>query len=188
MSLLRRISLSRAEKTERRELPRGTSFNDLSMGAASWGDDGESHQERPQGSPAPPLAPASVPASPRVLPIHATPFGSAPAPGGFLKSPALSIPRTSVAHLLEQRLKTAECGTPRSLLDMQSPSLPTPRASMGSSSPGSPLTPRAPAAADASEPGTPRSPRTPGGRRRKSGKIDGMDYYEFCELIRSSSL
>ncbi|KAL4419267.1 hypothetical protein ABPG77_004825 [Micractinium sp. CCAP 211/92] len=147
MSILRRISLSLGAKADGRELPRGTSFNDLSMGAATWGD----------------------------------------APG-FLKSPALSIPRTSVAHLLEQRLKTAECGTPRSSLDMPSPSLPTPRASLGGVSMGSPLTPRAPAAADASEPASPRSPRTPGGRRRKSGKIDGMDYYEFCELIRSSSL
>lgn len=186
MSILRRISLSLGAKADGRELPRGTSFNDLSMGAASWGDDGESPQERPQGFSPP--ASVSVPASPR-LPVHTSPFGSsAPGTGGFLKSPALSIPRTSVAHLLEQRLKTAECGTPRSSLDMPSPSLPTPRASLAGVSAGSPLSPRAPAAADASEPASPRSPRTPGGRRRKSGKIDGMDYYEFCELIRSSSL
>jgi hypothetical protein len=30
-------------------------------------------------------------------------------------------------------------------------------------------------------------PRAPS-RRKREGKIDGMDYYEFCELIRSSSL
>jgi hypothetical protein len=66
---------------------------------------------------------------------------------------------------------------------------------------GPPLSPRAPptplsarpfAAArpstDPSEPASPRSPRTPGGRRRKSGKIDGVDYYDYCELIRTSSL
>ncbi len=38
MSILRRISLSLGAKADGRELPRGTSFNDLSMGAATWGD------------------------------------------------------------------------------------------------------------------------------------------------------
>jgi hypothetical protein len=33
----------------------------------------------------------------------------------------------------------------------------------------------------------PSSPRTPGGRRRKQ-KIHGLDYYEFCELVRAGSL
>ncbi|KAK2076125.1 hypothetical protein QBZ16_001057 [Prototheca wickerhamii] len=51
---------------------------------------------------------------------------------------------------------------------------------------GAPLsTPRE--SLEASAPGTPSSPLTPGGRRR-SPKIDGLDYYEFCELIRSSSM
>lgn len=39
-------------------------------------------------------------------------------------------------------------------------------------------------------PATPRSPTSPGSQRRhpKSPKINGMDYYDFCELLRSSSL
>eukprot|EP00887_Chlorella_sp_A99_P002981 scaffold24.g2981.t1 len=111
-----------------------------------------------------------------------SPFVVGSAPPGFSglappRSPALKIPRTSVAHLLSQ---ASGLGTPRNSVDAgAAPSIggtaPSPRASL--EDPGSPRTPR-----------SPRSPLTPGGRRRKEGKIDGMDYYEFCELIRSSSL
>lgn len=58
MSLLRRISLSLNAKTDGRELPRGTSFNDLSMGAATWGDGGwvpEGTGERAEAAGKPPL-------------------------------------------------------------------------------------------------------------------------------------
>ncbi|GAB4815758.1 hypothetical protein N2152v2_002804 [Parachlorella kessleri] len=42
-------------------------------------------------------------------------------------------------------------------------------------------------------PSSPRSPRSPGTRRRTAGtprspKIDGMDYYDWADLLRSSSL
>lgn len=39
--------------------------------------------------------------------------------------------------------------------------------------------------APAAPPG-PSPPDTP--RRRQAGKINGLDYYEWCELVRSSSL
>jgi hypothetical protein len=94
---------------------------------------------------------------------------------------ALNIPRSSVAHFLSQSSTRPDSGeTPRSSLDTTFASgstsyLPTPRASM---SEDIPETPR-----------SPTSPTSPSGRRKaKSQKIDGLDYYEFCELIRSSSL
>ncbi|RMZ57475.1 hypothetical protein APUTEX25_004309 [Auxenochlorella protothecoides] len=75
----------------------------------------------------------------------------------------LRIPRSTAAYGLGK----SEAGIPPS---PGGASLSTPRESM-----------------ETSVPGTPSSPRTPGGRRR-SPKIDGLDYYEFCELIRSSSM
>jgi hypothetical protein len=54
----------------------------------------------------------------------------------------------------------------------------------GASHVGEALFPDAPGAS------TPTARQGSGWRRvrPKEGKIDGMDYYEFCELIRSSSL
>lgn len=60
MSILRRISLSLGAKADGRELPRGTSFNDLSMGAASWGD-GERVPGGPSRRGAGPMATAVFP-------------------------------------------------------------------------------------------------------------------------------
>jgi len=89
---------------------------------------------------------------------------------------ALTIPRTSVAHIL---LRESSLSTPRSQLDMpSSASLPTPSHSLtAADEPGSPKSPK-----------SPKSPTTPGGRRRRQQKIHGMDYYEFCELVRAGSL
>ncbi|KDD73674.1 hypothetical protein H632_c1939p0 [Helicosporidium sp. ATCC 50920] len=54
---------------------------------------------------------------------------------------------------------------------------------------GSPLSVAVPSMEGTGElPSSPRSPQSPGGRRKRSPKIDGLDYYEFCELLRSSSL
>ncbi len=37
-------------------------------------------------------------------------------------------------------------------------------------------------------PAAPSSESSAPPRRRKEGKIDGLDYWGFCELLRSSSL
>lgn len=81
---------------------------------------------------------------------------------------ALSIPRTSVSSILQRDYGSA---TPRSSLDdFSAGSVPTPHTAMSGD-----------------EPSSPRSPTTPGGRRRRAQKIHGMDYYEFCELVRAGS-
>jgi hypothetical protein len=148
-----------------------TSFNDFSMHVAHEVDDDHSEQLH---APTAPHA-SHLPSAPPILST------SAPTTLGLASSSALKIPRSSLAHLLAQR--SAEAGTPRSSLDVApSSGTPTPRNSL--SSPRSPTL----AASAADEPASPRSPRTPGGRRKRAQKIDGMDYYEFCELIRSSSL
>lgn len=38
------------------------------------------------------------------------------------------------------------------------------------------------------EPSDTSGPPPPDTPRRKTGKINGLDYYEWCELVRSSSL
>lgn len=96
-------------------------------------------------------------------------------------SNSLKIPRTSVAGILgtpKASILNNEDTTPRSSLDLyEGSSLPTPRASISREVDG-----------EASTPVSPNSPRTPGGRRRKPNKIHGLDYYEFCELVRAGSL
>lgn len=65
--------------------------------------------------------------------------------------------------------------TPRSSLDLpNASSISTPRASLCEEGDGMPA--------------SPKSPRTPGGKRKKGNKIHGLDYYEFCELVRAGSL
>lgn len=88
---------------------------------------------------------------------------------------ALKIPRTSVGQILN---RADIVGTPRSSLESPASTGVTPRSFQDRLSEDVPETPR-----------SPNSPNSPtGGRRRRSPKIDGLDYYEFCELIRSSSL
>lgn len=93
----------------------------------------------------------------------------------------LKIPRTSVAGILgtpRASMLTHEDTTPRSSLDLyETSSLPTPRTSISKE-----------CDAEGSVPVSPKSPRTPGGRRKKQNKIHGLDYYEFCELVRAGSL
>ena len=128
--------------------------------------------------------------------LHVLSIGMAP-----ITTNALKIPRTSVASILLPSHSTGN--TPRSSLELSWNSLPTPRHSMSD---------------EPSSPKSPGSPTTPGGRRRKyvifstsaplisfrksqlptlltlilpfyrSQKIHGMDYYEFCELVRAGSL
>lgn len=103
--------------------------------------------------------------------------GGPPGGGPPVATKALTIPRTPVAHIL---LRESSLSTPRSQLDMPSAaSLPTPSHSLtgAGDEPGSPKSPK-----------SPKSPTTPGGRRRRQQKIHGMDYYEFCELVRAGSL
>jgi hypothetical protein len=84
---------------------------------------------------------------------------------------ALSIPRTSVSAILQRDYGS---GTPRSSLDdFSGGSVPTPHTALSGDEPPTPS--------------SPRSPTTPGGRRRRAQKIHGMDYYEFCELVRAGS-
>ncbi|KAI3425377.1 hypothetical protein D9Q98_009141 [Chlorella vulgaris] len=186
-TLLKRLSVSMSEKmrlgdecSTPRTLTSSTSFNDFSMHVATDVD----HE---QGADAQGAAGAHAP-------MQASVFGSsAPTSGyaGLGSSAALKIPRSSMAHLLAQRALgsglSGDAGTPRSSLDVPAPSsaATSPRASIEAPSPRSP---GGPMGAAAEEPPSPRSPRTPGGRRKKQTKVDGMDYYEFCELIRSSSL
>jgi len=66
-------------------------------------------------------------------------------------------------------------GTPRSSLELcETASLPTPRASLCCDE----------------VPSSPTSPTSPGSnaRKKRQSKIHGMDYYEFCELVRAGSL
>jgi len=66
-------------------------------------------------------------------------------------------------------------GTPRSSLELcETASLPTPRTSLCCDD----------------VPSSPTSPNSPGSmaRKKKQSKIHGMDYYEFCELVRAGSL
>ena len=66
-------------------------------------------------------------------------------------------------------------GTPRSSLELcETASLPTPRASLCCDD----------------IPSSPTSPTSPGSnaRKKRQSKIHGMDYYEFCELVRAGSL
>lgn len=66
-------------------------------------------------------------------------------------------------------------GTPRSSLELcETASLATPRASLCCDE----------------VPSSPTSPTSPGSntRKRRQSKIHGMDYYEFCELVRAGSL
>lgn len=96
-------------------------------------------------------------------------------PNGIPK--ALTIPKTSVAAALLGTPKKFNDGeTPRSSLDLyETSSVPTPRASLS---------------VDEGTNGVadPASPRTPGGRKKKNNKIHGLDYYEFCELVRAGNL
>lgn len=181
-TLLKRLSLSleRSSMGPRETGPTGgpsnlqhtSSFNDFSMHV---GQEVDSHLDHVE-SKRPDSRPRDVPRGDRPSPFV---VGSAPASGAGLtaglppfKSPALKIPRSSVAHILSR----VESSTPRSSLDAPA-SAPSPRE-------GALPSPRS----SLEEPASPRSPTTPGGRRRRAQKIDGLDYYEFCELIRSSSL
>ncbi len=122
--------------------------------------------------------PAAHPAA-RTLP-HLTP----PAGRTFAASTRpLSIPRASIAHVLGAALPPDGGGASRRD-SMSVTSLGTPRSPLGADAAGSAPTPRA---SLADEPASPRSPTTPGGRRRRAQKIHGLDYYEFCELVRAGS-
>lgn len=140
------------------------SFNDFSMHINQEVDDHMDHHSSD-------TRPVAMPEMPTRAPPRASPFavGSAPASMAPITTKALRIPRTSVASILMREPSS----TPRSSLDLAATSLPSPRHSMADE-PGSPK--------------SPRSPTTPGGRRRKQQKIHGMDYYEFCELVRAGSL
>ncbi|KAL4533684.1 hypothetical protein Ndes2526B_g07415 [Nannochloris sp. 'desiccata'] len=150
-----------------RGLAASHSFNDFSMHTQQDIDDHhETHMSTTQ--------PIDMREPAAKAPVRTSPFTVGSAPAGMAPistSSALKIPRNSVASILLPSHSTG--GTPRSSLELSWNSLPTPRHSMSD---------------EPSSPKSPKSPTTPGGRRRKSQKIHGMDYYEFCELVRAGSL
>lgn len=159
-------------------LPSNTSFNDFSMHV---GQEVETGSHESQGNFLPPRRYSyDFPLPGSLSPVRS----SAPVAGRtFAASKALSIPRTSIAHVLGAPLPPDGGGASRRD-SMSVASLGTPRSPLGADAAGSAPTPRA---SLADEPASPRSPTTPGGRRRRAQKIHGLDYYEFCELVRAGS-
>ena len=169
---------------EDKRLMSAVSFNDFSMHVMMDEDHGGSYGDItvPTSQTAIQTKPVSIPPPVRGSDVFKPSLGKIRTPQSPVAiSNSLKIPRTSVAGILgtpKASTQNYEETTPRSSLDLYEGSgLPTPRASLSREVDG-----------EGSTPVSPKSPRTPGGRRKKQNKIHGLDYYEFCELVRAGSL
>lgn len=178
--------VSEVEAREKGNLASAVSFNDFSMHVMLDGDHQVQYDEKPcdastmagSGKERPITQPMSIPNASQGMDMSNN--DKAP-PSPLFISKSLTIPRTSVASILgtPKAATMAAAETPRSSLDLiETSSMPTPRASLSSRD----------TEGDGSVPVSPRSPKTPGGRRKRQNKIHGLDYYEFCELVRAGSL
>lgn len=121
-------------------------------------------------SPAASSAPVPIPLSPSLFGSHAA--GSAPAPA------AVAAAGAGAAFGSPVKGGAAGAGAGGGVSPAAAPS--TPRAAPVAAS-------SATAGAGESQAATSPGKRSPSSRRR-GGKIDGLDYYEYVELIRASSL
>lgn len=165
---------------EDRRLMSTLSFNDFSMHVMMDEDHGKSYGD--VAIPATQTMPVAIPPPVNGSDVHNPHLSKIKTSQPAIKiSDSLKIPRTSVAQILgtpKASIQNYEDTTPRSSLDVfEGSSVPTPRASISRDGDG-----------EGSIPVSPKSPRTPGGRRKKQNKIHGLDYYEFCELVRAGSL
>ena len=169
---------------ENRKLMSTVSFNDFSMHVMMDEDHADGHIDKSglNNSNRSVTQPVSIPTSQGMdaQDFNAMKLDKIKTSSPLIGSKSMSIPRNSVASIFTTpKAAMASVETPRSSLDLcESSSLPTPRASISSRE----------LDGDESAPVSPRSPRTPGGRRKRHNKIHGLDYYEFCELVRAGSL
>lgn len=166
---------------EDKRLMSTVSFNDFSMHVMMDEDHGASHVHEFGPTSQALTQPVAIPAVGK-SDMFKPSLGKIKTPQSPISiSNSLKIPRTSVAGILgtpKATILNMEDTTPRSSLDLhEGSSVPTPRASISKDADG-----------EGSTPVSPKSPRTPGGRRKKQNKIHGLDYYEFCELVRAGSL
>lgn len=183
----RNHQVSEVDARDKGKLASAVSFNDFSMHVMLDGDHQVQYDETPCDASTmagcekerPMTQPVSIPTASQGVNMSNNNDKAPPSP--LFISKTLKVPRTSVASILgtPKASTVAAAETPRSSLDLiETSSMPTPRASLSSRD----------AEGDGSVPVSPRSPKTPGGRRKKQNKIHGLDYYEFCELVRAGSL
>ena len=158
------------------------SFNDFSMHVMMDEDHGDGHIDKSglNNSNRSVTQPVSIPTSQGMdrQDFNTAKLDRIKTSSPLIVSKSMSIPVASI-FTTPKAAAMASAETPRSSLDLcESSSLPTPRASISSRE----------IDGDESVPVSPRSPRTPGGRRKRHNKIHGLDYYEFCELVRAGSL
>lgn len=168
---------------EDRRLMSTVSFNDFSMHVMMDEDHGKSYGDITVPTSQTATMPVALAPPLNGSDVHNPNLGKIRTPQSAIKvtTNSMKIPRTSVAAILgtpKSSSQSYEDTTPRSSLDLFDGSgIPTPRASISREADG-----------EGSSPVSPKSPRTPGGRRKKQNKIHGLDYYEFCELVRAGSL
>ena len=177
---------SMSKMNNSKSLSQTISFSDFSMHVMDEEEHVHGHVQRASGNPGLP-SPPRIATKPVAIPGGHDDVTSLDAELSNLRIHTKGVPASPLSKSLGIPSVASIFGTPKVGVGTSGE---TPRSSLDlydTSISSAPTPTRTSADGEESVPVSPRSPKTPGGRRRKQ-KINGLDSFEWLELVRGSSL